>query len=180
MSLPSPDVIIIRGAPGVGKSTLAKELAKYFPKGVRLEVDLLRNMLISVDWTNQQEHKDLLQVAAQLTRQFLGLGYNPVIVVDTFSGDKVDAFLASIADSLSPAGYKLLGLTAREDVLRTRLEARLDGAFRDIAIALKLNKDVAKVARPEELSIDTASLSLPDILALLNVPSGGRPQERPL
>jgi predicted kinase len=96
MSLVIPDVIILRGAPGVGKSTLAKELAQHFPKGVRIEVDTLRGMVISVDWTNQQEHKDLLQVAAQLTRQFLGLGFKPVLVVDTFSGDKVKDFLDTV------------------------------------------------------------------------------------
>ena len=88
MSVPTPDVIILRGAPGAGKSALSKELAKRFPKGVRLEVDTLRSMVISVDWTNQQEHKDLLQVAAHDGAAHLAhLG-------DGLAGEKVDERLA--------------------------------------------------------------------------------------
>jgi predicted PilT family ATPase len=36
------DIIIIRGAPGSGKSQTAKSLSKYYPKGERLEVDSIR------------------------------------------------------------------------------------------------------------------------------------------
>lgn len=156
MSVPTPDVIIIRGAPAVGKTTLAKELAKHFPKGVRLEVDTLRSMVVSVDWTNQQEHKDLLQVAAQLTRQFLGLGFKPVIVVDTFSGDKVKPFLDAINAPEYGLWVKTLALHASTDVLAQRLAVRPPGLFRDIDVSMKLNSDVLKIHRPSDILIDTS------------------------
>ena len=67
------DIIIIRGAPGSGKSQTAKSLSQVFPKGVRLEVDTIRQMVISVDWKNQQEHIDMLQASTKLVYEFLQL-----------------------------------------------------------------------------------------------------------
>lgn len=157
MSLGIPDVIILRGAPGVGKSALAKELAQHFPKGVRLEVDTLRSMVISVDWTNQQEHKDLLQVAAQLTRQFLGLGFRPVLVVDTFSGDKVKPFLDAINEPDLGLQVKTFALHASPEVLARRLAARPQDQFRDLAVSRKLNSDVLKILRPADTLLDTSN-----------------------
>ena len=157
MSLVTPDVIILRGAPGVGKSALAKELAQHFPKGVRLEVDTLRSMVISVDWTNQQEHKDLLQVAAQLTREFLGLGFKPVLVVDTFSGDKVKPFLDALNETDLGLLVKTFALHASPEVLAQRLAARPPDQFRDLAVSKKLNSDVLKIHRPADTLLDTSN-----------------------
>ena len=61
---------------------LAKSLSKHFTKGVRIEVDTIRNMVISVDWKNQQEHIDMLQASTKLVFEFLNLGFSPVIVVE--------------------------------------------------------------------------------------------------
>jgi adenylate kinase family enzyme len=87
------DTIIIKGAPGAGKSETAKELSKIFQKGVRMEVDNIRSMVVSVDWKNQQEHINMLQVAAGMVYDFLKYDFKPVIVVDTFSSDKINDFL---------------------------------------------------------------------------------------
>lgn len=169
MSVPTPDVIIIRGAPAVGKTTLSKELAKYFPKGVRLEVDTLRSMVISVDWTNQQEHKDVLQVAAQLTRQFLGLGFRPVLVVDTFSGDKVKPFLDAINEPDLGLQVKTFALHASPEVLARRLAARPQDQFRDLAVSKKLNSDVLKILRPADTLLDTSNQTAQQLAeALIN------------
>jgi predicted kinase len=163
MSQGEPDVIILLGAPGVGKSTLAKELAKHFPKGIRLEVDTVRSMVISVDWTNQQEHKDLLQVAAQLTRQFLGLGFKPVLVIDTFSGDKVQPFLHTICESSPGIQVKTFALHASLEVLTQRLLSRPEDEFRDLAITKKLNADVLKIRRPTDILLDTSEQSAAEL-----------------
>jgi len=84
----APDVIIIRGAPGVGKSELGKALARHFSLGAKVEVDALRKMVNGVKWTDQAEHIKLLGLAAGTVAEFARLGFRPVIVVDTFSGDK--------------------------------------------------------------------------------------------
>lgn len=156
---PPPDVIIIRGAPGSGKSELGKALARHYPHGARVEVDALRKMVISVNWTDQAEHIKLLGLAAGTTADFLRLGFRPVIVIDTFSGDKVDGFLARLRE-LSPAlAVRLFALHLPEEVLARRLAARPDGLFKDLAIAKKLNADILEIRRPEEIQIDGSELS---------------------
>ena len=54
MSEAAAELIVLKGAPGVGKSTVAKLLAVRFPASVRLEIDTLRQMVVSDDWTNQE------------------------------------------------------------------------------------------------------------------------------
>ncbi len=162
-----PDVIIIRGAPGVGKTELSKALAKYYPQGSRVEVDALRKMVISVNWTDQAEHIKLLGLAARTVADFVEAGFSPVIVVDTFSGDKVAGFLARLEVLRPGVSYRIFALHASADVLAGRLTARPEGHFKDLGIALKLNEDVLKVTHGEEILIDTSHDQPEDLLVRL-------------
>ncbi len=159
-----PDVIIIRGAPGVGKTELSKALAKYYPQGSRVEVDALRKMVISVNWTDQAEHIKLLGLAARTTADFVEAGFSPVIVVDTFSGDKVAGFRARLEVLRPGISYRIFALHASADVLAGRLAARPEGHFKDLGIALKLNEDVLKFSHEAETRMET-SLEPPFALA---------------
>jgi predicted kinase len=151
----SCDIIILRGAPGSGKSQTAKSLAEFFPKGVRLEVDTIRQMVISVDWKNQQEHIGMLQVSAGLVSDFLKSGFRPVIVVDTFSGDKIIRFMDRLRHFDANLTIHVFGLFATDDELARRLAMRQDGEFKDVAISKKLNSDVLQFKSEAELLIDT-------------------------
>ena len=114
------DIIILRGCPGSGKSQTAKSLSNFFPKGVRMEVDNIRQMVISVDWKNQQEHIDMLQASTKLVFEFLQFGFNPVIVVDTFSGDKVNKYLDTLYQLDNNLSIKIFGLFTTADELKRR------------------------------------------------------------
>jgi len=157
MSASPPDVVVLRGAPGVGKSSTAKCLASFFPRGARVEVDLLRNMIISVDWKNQEEHIQLLEAAAGLTNDLARFGFLPVIVVDTFSGGKLIRFLDTLRGLNAARTARAFALHADDDVLRTRLTLRPANEFKDFAISRKLNADVLRLRYPGELLIDTTS-----------------------
>lgn len=165
MSTAPADIIILRGAPGVGKSRSAAALAAHFPSGAKVEVDALRKMVISVRWTDQEEHIKLLGLAAQVTGEFVKLGIRPVIVIDTFSGDKVDGFLAQLMRSHGPLDVRLFAMYANDAVLAQRLAGRPKGQFNDFQIARKLNADVHRVHRPEEVQIDTSALSPEQVAA---------------
>ena len=152
------DIIILRGAPASGKSQTAKSLAKFFPKGVRLEVDTLRQMVISVDWKNQEEHIKMLQVSTRLVFDFLKLGFSPVIVVDTFSGDKINKYLENLYQLDKNLSIKIFGLYTTDDELRKRLDLRSNEEFQDFGICKKLNDDVLKIKYETEFQIETTGL----------------------
>lgn len=159
MTQAPPDVIIIRGAPGSGKSQTSKVLTTHFPAGVRLEVDTLRSMVISVDWTCQTEHINILSLATGLVLGFINLGYAPVIVVDTFSGDKLIRFLGELRSLKSSLGIHTFAIVVATEVLRARVKNRPAGQFKDLDTCEKLNSDVGKYLLTEEHLIDNTALS---------------------
>lgn len=153
------DIIIIRGTPGSGKSETAKSLSKYFPNGVRIEVDTIRNMVISVDWKNQQEHIDMLQASTKLVFEFLHLGFSPVLVIDTFSGDKINRYLDTLYQHNENLSIKIFGLYTTKEELKRRLNLRTSPEFKDFPICKRLNDDVLKWRHENEFQIDTTGLT---------------------
>lgn len=162
------DIIIIKGAPASGKSTTAKELAKYFPRGVLIEIDNLRSMVISVDWTNQKEHIDILKVSTQLITDFYELKYKPIIVVDTFSGDKINAYYEQLNNLNKDWKISAFGLYATENEIKKRLDYRSDDKFKDFEICKKLNSDMMKYKHEQEFQIDTTDLTAKETAELIN------------
>ncbi len=155
----SAEGIIIRGAPGVGKTEASRRLAARFPMGTRIEVDALRAMVVSVDWTNQAEHIAVLSLAAGLVLGFIEKGYKPVVVVDTFSGNKLTAFLADLVEHRPDLDVRSFALVATQDVLRSRVMSRPPNRFKDVEICEKLNADVVEHLLPVERLIDTSALT---------------------
>ena len=153
------DVIVIRGAPGSGKSEAAKCLAARLGAGTRIEVDTLRAMIIPVDWTNQSEHISVLSLATGLVTGFLALGHRPVIVVDTFSGDKLTRFLADLRASRPGIEVRMFALVTDRNALRARVEGRADDRYKDLRVCEKLNADVATYLQPDEQLIDNSALT---------------------
>ena len=155
------DIIIIRGAPASGKSKTAKSLSKHFPKGARIEVDNLRNMVISVDWKNQSEHINILNLSTKLIIEYLQLGFKPVIVVDTFSGDKIIKYLEDLKTLNKDIAIKVFGLYTTNEELKKRIDLRGPDEFRDLNICIRLNADALKYKQANEILIDTTGL-IPD------------------
>jgi len=153
------DIIIIKGAPSTGKSSTAKELAKYFPRGVRMEIDNLRSMVISVDWTNQKEHIELLNVSTQLIANFYELKYKQIIVIDTFSGDKIIAYHEQLRNMNKDWRISIFGLYTTEKEIKRRIDLRTDDKFKDFEIIKKINKDTFKFKHENEIQIDTTDLT---------------------
>jgi len=149
------ETIIIKGAPGAGKSETAKELSKYFLKGVRIEVDNIRSMVISVNWKNQQEHINMLQIAADMVFEFLKYDFKPIIIVDTFSGDKINGFMDTLHQIKKDLSYKIFGLYVSDEELLHRIESRTDDKFKDFNICKRINDDGLKIRYKDEIFIDT-------------------------
>jgi broad-specificity NMP kinase len=164
MILPSWDLIIIKGAPGSGKTEVSKSLEKLLPKGVRIEVDTVRNMVSSVDWKNQKEHIKLLEISAKLAAEFLTADFSPIIVVDTFSGDKVKKFIEDLKLLKSDIKIKIIGLYVDDTTLAKRLQDRPKGLFKNFEISKKINQDTINLKQSDEIQLDTSNFE-PDEIA---------------
>lgn len=161
------DIIIIKGAPASGKSTTAKELAKFFPNGVRMEIDNLRSMVISVNWTDQEEHISILNLSTNLVKDFLSINYKPIIVVDTFSGDKLNSFFDKLKTFNQNWKISIYGLIVTHFELRKRLDNRSEDKFKDFKICRKLNDDTVKFKHKDEMQIDTTGLTAEETSKLI-------------
>ncbi len=159
MSGQPPEVIVIRGAPGVGKSAAAACLASVCRHGAKVEVDILRKMIVAVDWKNQLEHVQMLDATAGLVHDLTEFKFRPVIVVDTFSGDKVLRFVGILRNRNPSRRIRSFALYASEEVLRNRLMKRPANEFSDFEISRTINADVLNISMLGERLINTTELS---------------------
>jgi hypothetical protein len=161
------DVIIIRGAPASGKSQTAKCLSKYYSNGIRLEIDTLRSMVISPNWTNQHEHVFILNLSINLVYGFIKNGFSPVIVVDTFSSGKLVNYLDDLQKTVKKAAIRIFGLFASDGEIHRRVLSRKASEFRDFAICRQLNNEVIHNKYFGEYQIDTTGLLAKDTAKLI-------------
>ena len=147
------DLIIVRGAPAVGKSSLGRRIKKEFPEGFVVEVDDLRGMINSVKWVHKEEHLNALNATESLVKSYLKAGYNPAIVIDTFNPTKLKWFTEKFRDN----NFVVISLFANNEVLENRLTNREKG-FKDWDMTKILNDEVEKYRHEKEILIDTSEL----------------------
>ena len=164
--------------PGVGKSTLAKLLSREW-SGVVIEVDAVRSMVASPNWLDQSEHNKALNIAATMTAAFYSEGFQPILVVDTFSKGKLLPFVEAIRESLPrDVSISSISLWAEDAVLRRRIEQRHCTQFRDVGISLAMNDEYKIAARYDECLIDTSVLTPEGVAAEVCQWFGTDAQER--
>ncbi len=155
--LEKTDVIIIKGTAGSGKTETSIALSKYFPKGVRIEIDTIRAMAVSPDWLNHQEHLNMLEIAAKMVSDFLKIDFNPIIVVDTFGKDKINFFIKEIQKIKNDVSIKIFGLTVMEEELKHRLEIRSNDKFKNFEYSKILNDEIMNIKNEKEVLINTTN-----------------------
>ncbi|MCA9518067.1 MAG: hypothetical protein KC635_24180 [Myxococcales bacterium] len=147
--------MLLRGAPGVGKSTVGRTLAEICGNGVICEVDRFRAMFAPVDWGDRRQHSAGLRAAVAAGRSLIADGVGLLIVIDTFGRETLPPVAASLA---SPnADILAVSLWAEVNVLRSRLAARGDG-FSDAALSSLMNAEVRTKRVADDVLIDTSAL----------------------
>jgi predicted kinase len=146
------EVLLVRGAPGVGKSAVVSELKQHIPDGAVIEVDTIRQMLARPRNTDRAQHVAALELAWVLARAFLAQGVCPVVVVDTFTSRKLSAFVASV-----DRPYRIVSLYAEPEALRIRLLQRGISQRDQLESAAMHNTEIASQRYPNEKCIDTTS-----------------------
>lgn len=160
------DLILLRGAPGVGKTTLAKRLRAHFPKGITIEVDSFKGMVNILDWKDTNQYHHILEAVAMTCRSYLDNGYAPVIISDTLSAETLEDFLALLQKSLNEPSCLVITLVCAPEVLEGRIHDRKNG-FSLIEPSLAVNDDMRKYRVFDEFLIDTTASSPGEVLALV-------------
>lgn len=156
-------LIIIRGAPGAGKSSLGRRLKKKFPGGALLELDNFRGML-NVDWNDEQQHRIALKTAALAAKSFSMQGIVPVIVVDMFLPEQLDYFLTEAGE----INYEIISLLADKIIFEKRLSERKEG-FKELEKAMTINESIEKNPVANETVIDTSGKTKDEIARMIPV-----------
>ncbi|HSQ94175.1 MAG TPA: AAA family ATPase [Methanoregula sp.] len=160
------DLVVIRGAPGVGKSTLAGGLKARFPQGVTVEVDAFKGMMHTWDWQDTRQHHHITGAAGMACLSYLENGYSPVIAVDTFSPQLLGKFMAMMNTSPKKPSCLIVALVCDPEILAQRIQCRKTG-WCHAEPALAINDLLRKSGTAGDVLIDTGTRSPDEVLALV-------------
>lgn len=156
-----PRIIIIRGTPGTGKSTIAQKVSSLLPgtKKAYIPIDNIQHL----DLRNASKDKFKLGIfhTAIVCRSFIQEGFD-VVVDYVFDNDLdffVDKLFRSHSTKLPPCKVQICYVDADFEVIKKRNKERQDPM--PVAVLKELYEacDKSKGSFPGELVIDTTKLS---------------------
>lgn len=153
------DALLIRGAPGVGKTSSAKRLLAKIGRGAIVEVDGLRSAQAGCDWHNRTQHRIAREVAACCVVPYITGGVRPVVIVDTFGRSSI----LDMQEHLSTSGLShfTISLWANPRILSQRISQR-SGKSTDLPLSPLINNEIAGLRFEREHLLDTSGLTLED------------------
>lgn len=154
------DYIVLRGAPGAGKSTTARALMRRLRGGVTIEVDEVRKMINGVVWESHQQHFDAIGAAAEAAKAYLASGYRPIVFVDTLAFGGLEIALKAL-NSESVSTYSLV---CSRFSLALRLWRRF-GGFRDSAKSARIDSHLRLTASHPSEIIDTTAMDVHQVVS---------------
>lgn len=146
------DLIVIAGAPGVGKTTISHLLAKELNSFV-FDFGILREVHLDDKWSNASEEEE--QMAFEnltfILKNYKKRGYKNVIL-----NDLQDFRVQQIPKIFSDFDYIIFSLYVNGDQeLKKRIEGPRDSGWKDVPTAIEWNHSLVK--RPSvknEIKID--------------------------
>lgn len=121
----SPDLVVLCGLPGTGKSHFARELSSRAPF-VWLNSDRTRKLLVAHPIYSRREHRRVFSAMHVLTRGYLRDGYS-VIFDATNLNEGVRAPLYAVAEDMG-VDPLIIRFTAHPDLVWERMTERETGA----------------------------------------------------
>lgn len=157
-------VYIIAGPAGVGKSTTAKQLAKYFENSAYISGDVVSHMHVNgrkKPWESKEETLLIWNNILQLTKNFLLTGNDVIIDYISFPND-----VQWLANHLHPTEIIYVVLMADEKILRQRDQQRSQAHQMGDRVAI-LRNEFLQFKLTAKHSLDTSEKDinhLPEIL----------------
>ena len=137
-------ITIIRGASGVGKTTILHSLLNNKSQLFCVDVDSIRCMFSKMDWKNgYNEYVSALEITISIIDKLIALGYCHIIVADTFRPSQLFDFIGKLNHS-----YEIYSLFCDNDVLKSRLTKR-DLPSQSFNEIIEYNDRISKHDLPE-------------------------------
>jgi predicted kinase len=156
-------IIIICGLPGVGKTTLAKELAPLV-NAVLLSTDKIRKELFSRPTYGRGERKLIYDVMILIAKYLHKAGINCILDA-TFTRESSRLEIKKKL-GLANKDFQIIECMCPEDIILSRLrERKYDYSDADIAVYRNM-KRIYEPVNEEHMTIDTSSLSNKDIRSI--------------
>lgn len=153
------ELLFLRGAPGVGKSTLSKKLKSIFPKGITIEVGPILKQFNGFQDGDSTHYSNTLDCIYLLSLNYLEKGYHPILIIGPFKQKRMNNhFLSKNSNN-----YSIITLVAEDETLNYRIDNREIG-FKDKVAAHITNSDMKDHRFGNELYIDTTYKSPDEIL----------------
>jgi predicted kinase len=121
----SPQLIVVCGLPGVGKTTVAEDIAERVD-GRLLRTDVIRKEIISDPDYTAEESRMVYGELFERARQTVEEG-QPAVLDGTFK-DATDRDRAMELSESLDVGFRLVKVECAEDVVRERIRSREDDA----------------------------------------------------
>lgn len=114
-------MIILAGLPGAGKSTLAKKMVKQDPTYVRVNLDDIRNMLVTSDFSKEKlvEQIELTSITYAFNQK-----YNVIVDDTNLNPKKINKLKAIAKQYNAEVDYKLISTDVEECIRRDALRER--------------------------------------------------------
>jgi predicted kinase len=169
----APDLIVLGGAPGVGKSTLMGRLRAHFQYPPTIEFSDVRNLYLDRDWAraSPDEEQMAFDILLYALKKILEKRVTPVLLTD-FKDER----LLTLQAAFGEYRYRIVTLFMDDDeIVKERVIARNDG-FKDHAAAMRWNATIRlRPALPCEDKIKVDQLSEREVfelcLATLGLPN---------
>ncbi len=120
-----PELIVIAGAPGTGKSTLARQLQQRWPRAPYIELSSFREFhLREADWSDQsvEDEEVAWENLVFCVRTYARRGWTPVIVTDLR-----EQRVQQVPGQFGDLQFAILTLVANDETIRERVGARTEG-----------------------------------------------------
>ena len=162
-------ILIIRGASGVGKTTLLKELRTLQKGTFCVDIDDIRSMLSDMDWYHGfDDYVNSQRITTAMLKEMAKLDYKRAIVVDSFPSNLLHSFMMNFSFNC-----RIVSLYCRNEELHRRLRQRGKEIYR-IENILALNESIRMhdlddlpLPSQDKLYVDNSDMTITQLAQLL-------------
>ena len=146
-------IVIVCGLPGVGKTTLAKEIAPMI-KATILSTDKIRKELLSQPTYQQQERILIYDIMVIIAKYLHDAGINCILDATFNKETSRNELIEKLG--LSKDQIKIVECICPEEVVISRIKARKnDYSDADVSVYKKMKK-IYEPVKGEHLTVDTS------------------------